>query len=86
MKAITIASLLISCLFAILCLTRESEGSAIGDFILALPEDEATQRLDLFPTVRTLVRVMRMINRPAAMDRVKDSIRRNSRRLLTGQY
>lgn len=76
MKAITIASLLVPVLATILCLIRESEGSKVGDFILALPEDPALQRLDLFPTVRTLVRVMRMINRPAAMDRVKDGLKK----------
>lgn len=62
----------------LLTLVPESESHAIGDLILALPTDHlmASQRLDLFPTIRTLVRVMRMINRPAAMDRVKDGLKK----------
>lgn len=69
---------LIVTLLLMAALVPESESRSIGDVILALPSDTvpATQRLDLFPTIRTLVRVMRMINRPAAVDRVKDGLKK----------
>ena len=90
MKGTTIASLLLPPACVLLLLSaRDSPGvqcskmsdkigEKIGDLILALPTDAdtASERLDLFPTIRTLVRVMRMINRPAAMERVKSGLKK----------